>query len=661
MFYFKLAVTNIRTNKRVFAPFILATAAMMIMNVVMLSSYFAAKSLFVKSGNATAPVLFGLGAIVIAIFTVIFTIYANSFLLKQRTKQLALYNVIGFGKRELLRMTTSELGIVWLCAITFGGVFGTAFARISYLTLRKVLMIPQHNSFGTSPLAILLAAGVLTAVFLLLIIIDAIWIHRHQPLEMMRAVSAGEREPKTNLPLVIIGVLTLAAGYGIALTIKNPIQALAVFFVAVVLVVIGTYALFTAGSIFVYKRLRKNHKYYYQPRHFINVANMIHRMRQNGAGLASIAVLVTMTLVTVASVLTLYLGIDQIVTSNAAADFTYSAPYKSSEAKRTFAHAAKKRNVRINSSITLATYNTISLTWQNRQSLRTTRDADFNALTGTNGNMRSIAPTTIADYNATYGTNIQLQKNEVLLWDTHYSTPKNVKIAGINFTVKATAKKPPFGIKDSEARNDTFIVFASQAAYARIAATQAMDSAMQKTLLTKSNNIFVNVTGTQANQLALTKDLQRGAAASYVAGLNSRAETRNELLGVMGAFLFMGIMLGLMFMMATALILYYKQVSEGLADAKRFAILQQVGLSHKEVRQTINSQLLTLFYIPLIVAAVHTAVAAVFEQRIFVLFGITNWLMYASIIGVTLIAFAIVYILLYKSTARVYYKLVARN
>ncbi len=656
MFYLRLATTNVRAHLRIFAPFILACTALTIMNVIMISAMVSAPELFSQFGAATATTLFQLGAIIMAIFTVIFAWYANSFLLKQRTRQLALYNIIGFGKKELLRMVVAELLLCLSVIAIVGAVFGAAFARVGYLALRRILAIPQNVAFGTSPTAIGLALLIMVVIFISLILIDTIWIYRHQPLAMLQAVSAGEKQPRTNWLVLLIGILAIGVGYGIAITIKSPITAVGLFFIAVILVIIGTYALFTAGAVFIYKRLRAHKHYYYQPKHFINVANMIHRMRQNGAGLASIAVLVTMTLVTIATTVTLYLGVDQIVAATHTGDFSYITEIDKKANAATFKKFATKHHVRINSSSALRTYPALTLTWQNNHQMRWFKTSDESGLTGANDNVRLVVPMTLTDYNAVYNMNLKLSANKILFWDTAKKAPTNLTIAGTTLNIQAPAK-PLKNVASQDTNKYTLLVFANHTAYKHLLQKTATASNL-KNLLTATTTVTVNVTGTDKNQVALYRDLQKH---SDIVGVNSMADSRAELMSLMGAFLFMGILLGFLFLIATALILYYKQVSEGLADAKRYEILQQVGLSHKEVKQTINSQLLTLFYVPLVVAACHTMVAAPFVQRILVLFGITNWQMYAGIIAATLTGFGIIYIFLYKTTASIYYHIVAHR
>lgn len=668
MFYFRLAATNIRAHKRIFVPFILAMTLLTIMNLVMLSAHSDVKTIFANTNvgiQAGVAEMFKYGAYVMIILAVILAWYANGFLLKQRTKQLALYSVIGFGKQELRRMVTAELAICAFISIIGGVVFGTAFSRLSYLILGKMIGVPGKAAFGINPQPILETAAVIALIFMLLVLLDANWLRTHQPLAMLQAVSAGEREPKTRWLLLVVGIITTTIGYAAAIGITDALGALQWFFIAVVLVIIGTYALFIAGSVFIYKRLRLNKKYYYQPAHFINVANMIHRMRQNGAGLASIAILATMTLVTIATTITLYLGVPQIVSMNNPTDFQYirlTTAEKQSKSGVTpaqnqagVAAIAKKRHV----TITKRSVATISAAFPVKlgtEHVSLASDKDYKGTFGPNKDLMNVSIMTLASYNQMTGKHVQLAKNRILLGTTNKTKRTQLYFGSRRMQVQGTAAMP-YTVKNT-AINDGLLVFKDDNAI--LQAVRSLSPKAEKSIMAALGSIqttvYLNLKGSDSNQIAMTNAVKHANLGTV--NVTSAAQNRKDVLNWMSAFLFMGILIGIIFVLATALILYYKQVAEGLADAKRYKILQQVGLSEREVRATINSQLLTLFYVPLIVAAVHTAVVTPFIQRLLTLFGIYNWGQFVGIVAATLAVFAVVYVIMYKATAQVYYKIV---
>lgn len=667
MFYLRLAANNIRANKRIFVPFLIATTFLTVMNVVMMTSYFSANSMFQQSSDSTqaaAAQLFMFGAMLMAGFSVIIAWYANSFLLKQRTRQLATYNVIGFGKMGLWRMVTGELFLSFIVTVVLGSVFGAAFSRLTYLLLRKILYLPQSLNFGINPVPILLTVVLMLAIFIWLLILDSIWLARHRPIEMLRDASAGEREPKTRWLMLIFGILTLGAGYTIAIAITKPLAAFQYFLIAVALVIVGTYALFIAGSVFIFKWLRKRKHYYYQPAHFINTSNMIHRMRQNGTGLASIAVLATMTLVTLATTFTLYAGVDQIVKIENPADVSYmlwmkrGKPVHVKTVNRFVAQTAVKHHVTLNKRTTIIKEGTQpTVVTQNR--IRKATNADYVHLTGPADGMSSTDFLTFEHYKLIRPNAKALAANEVLFATSNPQRPQTLHFGKLTYHVRSV-KMLPY-VSQNPANPTSLLVFANVKQLLRATDQIGIKTTKQEQPLFAQTFVYLDVSGTQKNQRAFTTALQKSRLATK-GQLNmpiSRATSRLAVLQWMSSFLFMGILLGLMFIMSTALILYYKQISEGLADVKRYAVLQQVGLSRDEVKRTINSQLLTLFYVPLVVAAIHTFVAAPFVHRILTMFGLSNGRFYLEVIGVTLAVFALVYILIYRATSNVYFRIVS--
>jgi len=667
MFYLRLAANNIRANKRIFVPFIIATTFLTIMNIVMMTSYFSANDMFKQASDSTqaaAAQLFLYGCFIIAGFSLILAWYANSFLLKQRTKQLATYNVIGFGKMGLWRMVADELLLSYLVTVVIGTVFGAAFSRLTYLVLRKILYLPKTLDFGINPRPLLLAAGLMALIFVWLLVLDSIWLARHRPIEMLRDASAGEREPKTRWLMLLLGIITLGAGYAIAIAITKPLAAFQYFLIAVALVIVGTYALFIAGSVFIFKWLRTRKHYYYQPAHFINTSNMIHRMQQNGTGLASITILATMTLVTIATTVTLYTGVDQIVDVENPADVTYSLwmkkgkPVHESAVNQFVAKAARQHHVSIDKRTTLIRDGNFP-TVINNGKIRRATNSDYVQLSGPADGSGSSDFLTFDHYKLVRPNTKPMRANEVLLAPSIPQRPRTLRFGNTTYRVRII-KHMPYTVNNT-ANPESMLVFANQ---------QQMIHASQQIgfKTTKSNSpffpqtfVYLDVSGTQKNQRAFTSALQNNklAKAGQLNMAMSRATSRLAILQWMSSFLFMGILLGMMFIMSTALILYYKQISEGLADVKRYAVLQQVGLSRDEVKRTINSQLLTLFYVPLVVAAVHTFVAAPFVHRILTMFGLTNGRFYLEIIGITLAVFALVYVLIYRATSNVYFRIVS--
>lgn len=665
MFYLRLARTNLRANARIFLPFMLAVSFLAAVNVVILNSYYASPTLFAEFGAKTAQQLFVLGSIVIFLMSVILAWYANGFLLKQRTRQLAVYNLIGFGRRELTQMLLAEQLVCFGVSLVLGLISGVAFARLGYLGLARLLNLASTSGFGLNGYALLFAVIELIVIFLLLALRDMTWVLRHRPLALLQAAKAGEREPKTRWLWALIGVVTLASGYYLALTITNPIKALFSFFIAVILVVVGTFALFIVGSVFILKWLRRRPRYYYQPQHFINVSNMLYRMKQNGAGLAAITILITMTMLTIGTTVTLFIGIDGMVKTEAPTDLavTYSVRSdqqgqlagiieKTAAASGITAHAASGQQTLYSDGTALR---------QTAHGYRLATDSEQEGSAAASNQGRLLSFMTAKAYRIATGRALSLRADQVLLVDPAGYQGATVSIG--YHGPRGQAEQQTWQVAGVIRHIPNQVFQLPRALVVVVRDTKVLRPYLGKTVGDFGyTTYYYNLTGTDKQQAAMATRLTKALKVThYGIQVVSRAQSKNSLLQIMGSFLFMGILLGLTFLLATALILYYKQVAEGLADTDRYAVLQRVGLSLSEVRRTINSQLLMLFYLPLVVAGCHAAAATRFIQQILVGFGLADWRLYVGLITLTFIVFGLVYVLLYKLTSRVYFRLVARG
>ncbi|WP_424320603.1 FtsX-like permease family protein [Lacticaseibacillus chiayiensis] len=653
-FYFKLAATNLKADRRLFVPFVMTTSFLMAINLIMLNAYTSSDVLFSQFGAAAGRSLFMFGSVTTAIISVILVIYANNFLRKQRIRQLGLYNIIGFGKGELSKMMAIEKLLLLLTTLLLGGLLGTVLSRISYLTLAKALHVNHHLEFGLSQQAFSIAGIITISLFIILMFIDEIWLIRKQPIDMVREQSAGEREPKVAWLTLIISVGCLIAGYTLAVVITNPLEAMSMFFFAVVFVIAGTYGLFTSGSVFILKWLRNRQNYYYKPKHFINVSNLLYRMQQNGAGLASIAILVTMTLITLATTATLFFGINEIVDQQTPVDLSYSVKANHQAAASRVTELAKIHHVRVRSIRTFTgPSSTMALLKKDRLNSQNTMSGPFGF-----DNARSVQLMTIDSYNQYTGEHRALTGNNILIYTSNHYAGKTLKIGGQTYHVAIRAAN--FANAPKTFIPNLFVAFPSE--------TQMLDalhhlypnksSAELKSSVTTNQDVMLS--GSHANQVKLYQDLNKSGIA-LPDTVQSRAVNYDDTASMMSSFLFLGIVFSATFILATLLILYYKQLAEGYADERRYTILQRVGLSLREVRATINSQLLMLFYLPLVIAAIHVGFALPFVQRIMMLFGLPDWQFFLTVSLITLAIFAVIYVLMYRLTGNVYYHIVSRR
>ncbi|OLS07515.1 ABC transporter permease [Lacticaseibacillus casei] len=653
-FYFKLAATNLKADRRLFVPFVITTSFLMAINLIMLNAYASSDVLFSEFGASAGRSLFMFGSVITAIISVILVIYANNFLRKQRIRQLGLYNIIGFGKGELSKMMAIEKLLLLLTTLLLGGALGTVLSRISYLTLAKTLHVNHHLAFGLSQKAFSIAGMITIGLFIILMFIDEIWLIRKQPIDLVREQSAGEREPKIAWFTLIFSLVCLIAGYTLAVVITNPLEAMSMFFFAVILVITGTYGLFTSGSVFVLKWLRRRQNYYYQPKHFINVSNLLYRMQQNGAGLASIAILVTMTLITLATTATLFFGINEIVNAQTPVDLSYSLKTNDADAANRVTELAKTHHVHVRSIRTFSgPSSTLALLEKNRLNSQSSINGPFGF-----DNARSVQLMTIANYNRYTGQSRSLNGNNILIYTSNHYAGNTLIIGKQSYHVATRVSSFPNAPKTFIP--NLFVAFPSETQM--LAALHHLYP--KKTLAELKTDVTTNqdlmLSGSHANQTKLYQDLNKSGIA-LPDTVQSRAVNYDDTTSMMSSFLFLGIVFGVTFILATLLILYYKQLAEGYADERRYTILQRVGLSLREVRSTINSQLLMLFYLPLVVAAIHVGFALPFVQRIMMLFGLPDWQFFLTVSLITLAIFAVIYVLMYRLTGNVYYRIVSRR
>ena len=655
MFFPKLALTNLRKNKSIYLPYLLSgifsEAAFYVMQ-----SIAANPGLSEMPGAATLQTILGMGTVVIGIFCVILLFYTNSFLFKRRKKELGLYSILGLQKRHIGLTLFYET--LFSAAITIGGglLFGILFSKAVFLLLLNLLNFPVALTFTVSPSVVASAAGLFAVIYLLILASNTMRVSLVNPIELLRGGQTGEKEPKTNWPLTIIGVVMLGVGYGIALTVKSPLDALAFFFVAVIAVIIGTYCLFVAGSVTVLKALKRNKKFYYQPEHFISVSGMLYRMKQNAVGLGNICILSTMVLVVVSTTVSLYLGQENTLTNRYPHDISVAVSdeeFAPGEVDQIIAETADKNGVTL----------TGRKDYRNLTTFAMEEDGYFDP--SPDAMQSSEMPVQfelipVEDYNRLTGENRALQRGEVLLYTGDWQLERGaLKIGEREYQVKETLSSFPLETGEYMAgMKSCFVVMED---------TEAM-----KDLFNAASNeptdefrmhYFVSDTeGAEDAQMAFGRELKEKLTETEKSfGYDNRTLNTQEWYGLYGGFLFLGIFLGILFLMATALIIYYKQISEGYDDHDRFQIMQKVGMSRKEVKKTIHKQILTVFFLPIVVAVIHVGFAFGVICKLLSIFYLTDvGLFLLCTIGV-IIAFFAIYAIVYALTAKTYYRLVEEN
>lgn len=670
-FYPKLAWGNIVRNRQFYVPYLLTlggTAAAF----YIIGALAGARDLPVMNRYIYLSMFMTFGLFVIAIFAVIFLGYTNSFLMKRRRKELGLYNVLGMGKRNIARMLGMETVYTALIGIGGGILAGLLLQKLVTLLLCRIMAFHGTGfSFYVSREGILATIALFTLILLGNLLVNLIRVGRQSPMELMRSASAGEREPRSNWPLAILGILALGGGYGIAVFTDNAGMAFALYFPAVILVILGTYALFSAVSIVVLKALRKNKRYYYQTRHFIGVSGMLYRMRRNAVGLANICILSTMVLVMVSGTLALYLNSQQTLEKQFPAELSVAVRY---QADQTPAFDGDAFSARLLAELRekdcpaeiLYSYRRFTLSmdeipggyFRRHEYQSQTKDinfltaADAEAITGQQ--LTDFAPVTLRfplTAAAEQGNGGADEYSEITVEAAKLTeTVPAVGGAFVNINVPVW-----LAVKDDAALQ---AVWDTQAAAQRVRIPGSSPNAMVF-------QTFCRLNTDPETQLTVERELDfgQGYSAAEVGSwervnADSKESFTRDYYALNGGFFFLGLFLGFLFIMAAVLIIYYKQVSEGYEDRERYRIMRDVGLERKMVKESISSQILVVFFAPLLVAAIHVAFDFQLMLHLLTMFGLHEAGVTLLCTAGTFLVFAVIYGLVYLLTARTYYRIV---
>lgn len=636
--YEKLAVTNLKNNRKTYVPYIF-TGVLTVMMFYIIDALSRGKGIT----QNTLKICLQYATGVIIVFAVIFLFYTNSFLIKRRKKEIGVYNILGMGKRHIARMMAVETILTAGISILGGLVFGIIFGKLMYLLLLKILHNSVDMQFSVNGTAIVQTVILFAGIFLLTYLYNILQIQLMNPVELLHGGNQGEKEPKSRWLLVIVGVAALGNGYWIALTTEAPLEALLKFFVAVVCVIIGTYALFIAGSIVVLKILRKNKAYYYNPKHFTSVSGMIYRMKQNGAGLANICVLSTMVLVMVSTTVSLYAGMEDILDSRFPRDVSIVCNEADTNNEETLQRLIKEQCEKAGVKIT----DRVRYRYGSMNAVLKGNNLEKVEQYYPDNHFYYVEMITQEEYNRIEKQNVSLKEQEILTYTTNGKCgKKQINIAGRNYQVKKELSEMTSQPKSTaEMYNTLYIIFANAEQIERIEPFSYADK--------------FNLKGDDGKQKEALEQIQNEFYEKIPDGMmESRMLSRSSFYELYGGLFFIGIYLGSMFIMATVLIIYYKQISEGYDDRERYQIMQKVGMSKKEVKRSIRSQVLSVFFLPLVVAVIHVAVAFKVMTKILGVLNLTNVSLFAVCTIITIAVFAVFYIIVYSITAKEYYRIV---
>lgn len=666
----RLAKQNIRNNKTTYIPYII-TCIFCIAMIYMMEFLRDCPTLdqAVRQADEVRMIVFT-GEIVVEIFCIIFLIYSNSFLMKRRQKEIGLYNILGLERNHIGIVMFLETIITSIGSLAGGIAAGIIGSKLALLLLLKLLHIPSVLGFYISVKGIFTCLFMFGIVFLMILFLNLAKIHLSRPVELLRGNNTGEKEPAAKWLMALIGFICLGAGYYLAVTTESPIKAITIFLLAVILVMAGTYLLFTAGSIVILKFLRRRKSFYYRTGNFISISGMLYRMKQNAIGLASICILSTGVLLMISMTVSIYFGMNDIMLNRYPYDVDMSVTSISEDECQTAIEAFEKaiadNKVPVEKSV---------------------EEIYLDIVCSKNGDQILIKPTNTirnsdsvlvlslldqAEYKRLTGISANLNDGEIFAWYPSAVQKDSVTVDETEFTVKKWLDKNPLTCGEDAVSDNAVLVVTDEDFKKfdemRTEMYKGVSSAPAGEDLTL--HLGLDITGSETDKIdfgtpvmEVVKDLKKNGGLSENSWITSgiRQQEYESYYADNGSLLFIGIFLGSLFLMGTAMIIYYKQISEGYEDQKRFEIMQKVGLSRREVRSSVRRQILMVFFLPLLMAMLHITMAFPMIRRMLLLFGMTNTKLFIGCTAGTVLIFAVVYGLIYLMTARSYYHIVERK
>lgn len=665
-FYFRLALTNIKKHARSYVPYIITCVITIAMFYIIKSLAF---NLDKNLSSISAATSMSLGSIVVAIFAIIFLFYTNSFLLKKRKKEFGLYNILGMEKKHMSALIATESLIVSVISLVLGLIIGIALDKLIFMIVIKLLDGQSPLGFTIIPEAILHTVVLFCIIFAAILLNSVRIVYTTKTIDLLHGSNAGEKEPKTKWLLAILGVLCLCGGYTISIISKNPVSAIDLLFVAIVLVVIGTYFIFVAGITALLKLLRKNKGFYYKTSHFISVSGMIYRMKQNAVGLANICVLSTMVLVMVSTTSSLVIGMQDTINTISPYDYSISV-------------ADGKTNQQVKADIkNTAADNNLKITkFVDYQYLEINADLKYNNITASDystgsENLVGLIIVNQQDYNMLTNSNVRLSDDQVMMFYPNSFPYSDLTIFDQRYKVKESRKISDF----IPGKNS--IGYSIYDSYGIVVKDKS-----QLQQISKYYNSFYKNSETneynepnccfyecnfnvdadlkkqlEFNEIIKHSELYQGSYYHDSISSTFKSEILQVFRDTYSSLFFLGIFLSILFIMATILIIYYKQISESYDDKERYEIMQNVGMSHTEVKKTIRSQVLTVFFLPLIMAGVHVAFAFPIMSGVLSLLGLMNVTLYITCTVICFLVFALMYGIIFAVTSRLYYKTVNKK
>lgn len=657
--YCRLAVTNLKNNRQFYLPYILAGMVSAMMFYIMRALQ-GSEGIAAMRGSVTVHIMLTMGLVIVAFCAGIFLFYTNSFVMKRRKKELGVYNILGMEKKHIAKVMAWESVILYAFTVCGGLVLGVVFHKLAAMFLLKLTGISDRIPFYVSGWGCLQTAELFGLIYLLMLFYNFLQVRLANPIALLHGNSVGEREPKVKWLSAVSGVVCILAGYYLAVTVHGVLEAVNMFFAAVVLVIVGTYALFLSVSIAFLKMLKNNKKYYYQTAHFISVSGMLYRMKRNAVGLANICVLSTMVLVIISTTVCLYAGGEDSLNHNFPKEISTTLYFEAVPAqsdrdyfKEQIEEAAKKQDRKI---ISMSDYADIAAVMHmdgNKVERYDNDNPSYNFM-----EMGMLYVTARADYERFTGHNYEpIAPGSVMVASSHVFDGDVIEIFDTEYSIADQMAFP----EDFPNREIQEFLGSKQVIYIVVENEQALAPFLSNEV---QYHIEMDIDGTPKQRkdfaTAVREAVESGREnIAFTSGMiNSRAEQREEYMELNGGFLFLGLFLGMMFLMITVLIIYYKQISEGYEDRERFAIMTKVGMGRDVVKAAINTQVRTVFFMPILVAVLHLAMAYPMLKTIMYLFGLMNTTLFVGCLVVTAAVFAVIYFIVFRVTSRRYYRIV---
>lgn len=654
-----LAVSNLKKNRTLYIPFSIASITMMVITYILLALS-TNKTILQSNGGNTVVMALGFGVVIMLLVSTLTMIYANGFVMKNRSKEFGLYSILGLSRSQIQLLQVVEMVLFAIINLIVGLVLGVLLNRLAFALLLKAMRFTVPISYEFQFASVIMIGILFSGIFVFLMILNAIKIRVSRPLELLREKKSGEKTGRFLSIRALIGVAILGYAYYISQSIESPIKALGWFFIAVLLVVIATYILFDAGSIALLRFLKNRKTFYYRPINFISVSNLIFRMRKNAMGLASICILSTMVLVTLGTTGSLQFGAQEVINRTSPTDFSFRNMFRNPEETAEYSKEAKQLAAGTASKVTDFYEYSYILTGGNQEG--NVLDTNVKKLGTLPESM--VVLVSVEDYNRNSGENITVKPGEMVIGEqyTEKTKPSFTQIAvGENtFSIGQVIEVNKFAaglIVNPNITDHSYIGLLNEADMAKVVPYYSKENDEGYRAYTRHYIALWNTSSQTDDEKQ--KELEAYQQSDIAGGIDGKIEIAQLLFQFYGSLLFLGILLAIAFSVGAVLVIYYKQVSEGYEDRERYVILKKIGIDQPMIHQSINRQVLIVFFLPLLTAFLHTALSYNIVSKIVLIFGIKG-----SIIGLTMLAvagvFMIAYFLVYKVTSREYFKIINR-